>query len=102
MPCRYYTEAEERDNAYRELNKLTRLLCAACARLDDLEGFPPESTSELSQWWRAHQAADADRDARVRLSKRNELLERVKQIESLGGKPGAELLDDLASLSDVK
>lgn len=65
MPCRYYTEAEEKRIAeeamadlQNELDFVTRLLCEVCS------GLPEKKMSfELASWYAAHKKMDAQRIA---------------------------------------
>lgn len=80
MPCRYYTEAEERqmahdraDKAERErakasgeLDLATRLLCLACRKLDGAE-IP--MGPELKKWWAQHKKKDTARRRAERAAK---------------------------------
>lgn len=48
MPCRYYTEEEERAIIFKELNEATDLLCKTCKWLEEKEIEIPEY---LQNWW---------------------------------------------------
>lgn len=63
MPCRYYTEAEEKSMAVetitdlqRELDFVTRLLCAVCSDM-----AKSKLSGELASWYASHKKMDAQR-----------------------------------------
>lgn len=63
MPCRYYTEAEEKRIAeeangdlQRELDFVTRLLCEVCSDM-----AKSKMSGKLSSWYAAHKKMDAQR-----------------------------------------
>lgn len=61
MPCRG-PECEPRSSEdMREIDKLTRLLCFACAQLDEADITMKRSHDliELTTWWNVHKIADA-------------------------------------------
>lgn len=70
MPCRYYTEAEERDIAQRqaaetrqELDKVTRIACELMTYIEDKGYDTLDLSNESAKWWRDHQIMDAKRKA---------------------------------------
>lgn len=65
MPCKdEYVEAENRRNVNEKINKLTRMLCWLCSRLNGNNALLIQSNEELRKWWEDHQNADAIREAR--------------------------------------
>jgi len=64
MPCRS-DDRYDCDSSKPELDKVTRLLCDVCKHLEKghSASFIFNSPSELSTWWKKHQAEDQKREA---------------------------------------
>lgn len=83
MPC-----LDGRDEAVlyaADVDKLTRLLCGLCDRIEEYSTDAPltakhllESSPELAEWWQKHKAADARERRRV-----EEEAARQKLLDSL-------------------
>ena len=60
MPCvsDYLRDAGNEEDR-KELDRVTRLLCAICKRLD--AGRDVVLTSEMRRWWKRHKRADEER-----------------------------------------
>jgi hypothetical protein len=71
MPCQYYTSEEERQIAYKDLNRLTRICCdmRTILRRHNLES---ELCKESLEWIRQHDEEDAIRIERERKTGKRE------------------------------
>ena len=78
MPCRYYTDTEERDMAQREADRTTRYLCGLLTQLERTNGREATRVylgiiedhtdgvedGELQKWWADHKKLDEKRKSR--------------------------------------
>lgn len=70
MPCQYYGPGEYEEILAREVNNLTRWLCAALKNLE-VSAAPGASALPnepgLREWWNDHQRRDREREAQERI-----------------------------------
>lgn len=69
MPCRSYSEEEERETLQRDADRLAQLLCSTLAHLEDfvfhqgcgqvLQALP----QDVREWWAEHKRRDDERKA---------------------------------------
>lgn len=72
MPCRYYSDTEEKEILLKDLNDLTAMLCEICKvienenrlklwSVDPLYKIP--MSSKLKKWWNKHKKIDREQNA---------------------------------------
>ncbi len=79
MPCEYYTPGERVSMLHSEVTDLTAMLCAALARLEEMQGSVPVN---CDAWWKKHQVEDEKRRAAEQRC-RDESLERTRALSKL-------------------
>ena len=80
MPCTYDDNGESEREMKRELDRATRLLCQATARLED-NGLLPQG-SELHKWSEEHKAMDRRRKERQRREKEGRINDARMHLEA--------------------
>ena len=91
MPCRYEeSDAEKAASAAesekvrnRKLDKLTRMLCWLCNRVENDLGLTTliRQNDELDKWWTSHKKSDAKKAALEIQSKRKVALDKLTPEE---------------------
>jgi hypothetical protein len=62
MPCRDdRTVHDPAPSLKKRLDKVTRLLCELCVKLEDAERFDALASKKLKAWWDKHKLADRRR-----------------------------------------
>ena len=67
-----------------EVNKLTRMLCAICGKIERMGGSVTALSHEASEWWERHKLLDAERKShaeRSRLRKIQDLEEELRRLK---------------------
>jgi hypothetical protein len=89
MPCHGPdTTGEDMKHLRDRVDELTRLLCAQCNRLEDLEeksGWSPNLfTEDVRVWWQQHKKQDEERNRIEELQKearREKLREQIQDLQ---------------------
>lgn len=93
MPCRHYSEDEEREVMHNtnaklkgELDKVTRLLCGTMKIWPkDVQVRVCNNVPGLADWWEEHQVKDLKREKAEAIAKKKKIAKLEAELKALKG-----------------